>query len=157
MAQPGYKQFCPVAMAAEALCARWTMVLRELVAGTTRLNDLRRGVPKQSLRNLNPSPLPRRQVTIQFLYPELPRSGGLWWLIVEPDGEVDPCWTDPGFEVDLHVSTDLHTMTSIWMGYTTVARKSASIALTGGREIARDMQAWPGLSPFAAEPRRAPA
>ena len=49
MSQAGYKQFCPVAMAAEVLCTRWTMVLmRELVAGTTRFNDLRRGVPKMS-------------------------------------------------------------------------------------------------------------
>ena len=49
MTQPGYKQFCPLAMAAELLCTRWTMVLmRELVAGTTRFNDLRRGVPKMS-------------------------------------------------------------------------------------------------------------
>jgi DNA-binding HxlR family transcriptional regulator len=49
MAQPGYKQFCPLAMAAELLCTRWTMVLlRELVAGSTRFNDLRRGVPKMS-------------------------------------------------------------------------------------------------------------
>lgn len=49
MGDPGYKQFCPLAMAAETLCTRWTMVLlRELVAGTTRFNDLRRGVPKMS-------------------------------------------------------------------------------------------------------------
>ena len=42
-----YKQFCPLAMAAELLCTRWTMVLlRELVAGSTRFNDLRRGVPE---------------------------------------------------------------------------------------------------------------
>ena len=27
---------------------------------------------------------------------------------------------DPGFEVDLYVSTDLRTMTAIWMGLTTV-------------------------------------
>jgi DNA-binding HxlR family transcriptional regulator len=44
-----YKQFCPVAMAAEILCTRWTVVLlRELVAGSTRFNDLRRGVPRMS-------------------------------------------------------------------------------------------------------------
>jgi DNA-binding HxlR family transcriptional regulator len=44
-----YKQFCPVAMAAEVLCTRWTVVLlRELVAGSTRFNDLRRGVPRMS-------------------------------------------------------------------------------------------------------------
>jgi len=49
MAQHGYKQFCPLSMAAEVLCTRWTMVLmRELVAGSTRFNDLRRGVPKMS-------------------------------------------------------------------------------------------------------------
>lgn len=36
-------------MASEILCTRWTMVLmRELVAGTTRFNDLRRGVPRMS-------------------------------------------------------------------------------------------------------------
>jgi DNA-binding HxlR family transcriptional regulator len=44
-----YKQFCPVAMAAEVLCTRWTVVLlRELIAGSTRFNDLRRGVPRMS-------------------------------------------------------------------------------------------------------------
>ncbi|MFL6818152.1 MAG: winged helix-turn-helix transcriptional regulator [Bradyrhizobium sp.] len=44
-----YKQFCPVAMAAEILCTRWTVVLlRELIAGSTRFNELRRGVPRMS-------------------------------------------------------------------------------------------------------------
>ena len=47
---PGsYGQFCPVAMAAEIVCSRWTaLVLRELLCGTTRFNDLRRGVPLMS-------------------------------------------------------------------------------------------------------------
>ena len=49
MAEGSYNQFCPVAMAAEILCTRWTMVLvRELVAGSTRFNELRRGVPRMS-------------------------------------------------------------------------------------------------------------
>ena len=49
MPQAGYSQFCPVAMAAEIICTRWTLlVLRELGAGTTRFNDLRRGVPRMS-------------------------------------------------------------------------------------------------------------
>ncbi len=49
MAQGTYRQFCPVAMAAELLCTRWTIVLlRELIAGSTRFNDLRRGVPRMS-------------------------------------------------------------------------------------------------------------
>ena len=225
MAQPGYKQFCPVAMAAEILCTRWTMVLlRELLAGSTRFNDLRRGVPKMSptllaqrlrdleqagivarrpvkseksvfeyrltdagedlrplviamgtwgqrwvesqlslrnldpsllmwdmRRNLNPAPLPNQRVVIQFLYHDLPRSKRDWWLVVEPDGEVDLCWSEPGFEVDLYVTTDLKTMTAIWMGLQTVRESSKSIQFDGDRKLQRTMQTWLGLSPFAAE------
>lgn len=47
--QRSYGQFCPVAMAAEILCGRWTIVLlREMVAGSTRFNEFRRGVPRMS-------------------------------------------------------------------------------------------------------------
>jgi DNA-binding HxlR family transcriptional regulator len=229
--QPGYKQFCPVAMAAEILCTRWTMVLmRELVAGTTRFNDLRRGVPKMSptllsqrlkeleaagvverreargqkgvfeyrlteagrdlrpvveamgfwgqrwvtseaslrnldvsllmwdmRRNLNPTPLPRQRTVIQFQYRDLPASKRTWWLIIEPDGEVDLCWSDPGFDVDLYVATDLRTMTAIWMGLTTVQKERERVVLTGARDIAASMQIWLGLSPFAVEPKRVSA
>lgn len=49
MSEGSYNQFCPVAMAAEILCSRWTLLLlRELVAGSTRFNELRRGVPRMS-------------------------------------------------------------------------------------------------------------
>lgn len=49
MTNESYRQFCPVAMAAEILCKRWTViVLRELVAGSTRFNEIRRGVPRMS-------------------------------------------------------------------------------------------------------------
>lgn len=44
-----YGQFCPVSMAAEVLCARWTpLLIRELLCGSTRFNDLRRGLPRMS-------------------------------------------------------------------------------------------------------------
>ena len=45
----GYGQFCPIAQAAQILTERWTpLVLRELILGSTRFNDLRRGVPLMS-------------------------------------------------------------------------------------------------------------
>lgn len=230
MAQPGYKQFCPVAMAAEVLCTRWTLVLmRELIAGSTRFNELRRGVPKMSptllsqrlrdleeagivarkplpsqkggfeyhltpagrdvrpvveamgmwgqkwvesslslknldpsllmwdmRRNLNPAPLPKIRTVVQFLYSDLPASKRDWWLVIEPDGDVDLCWSDPGFEVDLYVSTDLRTMTAIWMGLTTVEKEGESLDLTGNRVIASSMQTWLGLSPFAGGKKQVP-
>ena len=41
-----YGQFCPVAMAAEILCTRWTaLIVREMLCGSTRFNDIRRGLP----------------------------------------------------------------------------------------------------------------
>lgn len=44
-----YAQFCTVARAAEALCERWTpLVVRELLCGSKRFNDLHRGVPRMS-------------------------------------------------------------------------------------------------------------
>jgi DNA-binding HxlR family transcriptional regulator len=227
MAHGSYKQFCPVAMAAEILCTRWTvLVLRELVAGSKRFNDLRRGVPRMSpallsqrlkeleaanvisrtpsatepgvfeynltasgreleplvqafgiwgqrwidaqlslqhldapllmwdvRRNINPDPMPKRRVVIQFQYRELPASQRSWWLLVDPDADVDLCAIDPGFDVDLYVSTDLHTMTAIWMGLDTVraARRAERMMLTGDRQLASSVETWLGLSPFAKE------
>ena len=44
-----YKQFCPVAMAAEVLESRWTLlIVRELCLGSKHFNDIRKGVPKMS-------------------------------------------------------------------------------------------------------------
>ncbi len=223
MTQASYKQFCPLAMATEVLCTRWTLVLiREFIAGSTRFNDLRRGVPKMSptllsqrlgeleaagvirrkllqaergvfeyqlteagqeltaviealgfwgqkwvgsdsslkhldpsllmwdmRRNLNPAPLPDRRTVIQFQYSDQPASKSHWWLVVEAGGDVDLCWSDPGFEIDLYVTTDLRTMTSIWMGLTSVERERGKLDLSGPQSIIKSMQSWLGLSPFA--------
>lgn len=225
MPQSGYKQFCPLAMAAEVLCTRWTMVLmREFIAGSTRFNDLRRGVPKMSptllskrlkdleeagiverkpvpsergvfeyilteagrdlrdvviamgmwgqkwvesslslknldpsllmwdmRRNLNPEPLPERRTVVQFVYLDLPSTKRDWWLVIEPDGEVDLCWADPGFEIDLYVSTNLRTMTAIWMGVTDVSTEREKFEFSGSRELSSTIQTWLGLSPFAVQ------
>jgi DNA-binding HxlR family transcriptional regulator len=43
---PGYGQFCPVAVACEVFAERWTpLILRELLAGSRRFSDIRRGMP----------------------------------------------------------------------------------------------------------------
>jgi DNA-binding HxlR family transcriptional regulator len=44
-----YGQYCPVAQAAEVLGDRWTLlILREMVAGSTRFNELERCLPRIS-------------------------------------------------------------------------------------------------------------
>jgi DNA-binding HxlR family transcriptional regulator len=48
----GYGQFCPVALGAEIFAQRWTpLILRELLLGSHRFSELRRGLPRIS-RNL---------------------------------------------------------------------------------------------------------
>lgn len=225
MSDSGYSQFCPVSMAAEIICSRWTLlVLRELVQGSSRFNELRRGVPSMSpallskrlkdleaagivrrtaaerepgvheyrltpageelrpiieavgvwghrwvtteatlknldanllmwdiRRNINTDPMPHRRNVIQFIFKDRPPAERNYWLIVEPRNEVDLCLVDPGFDVDLYVSTDLRTMTEIWLGYAAagLASDDGRLVLTGNRDLAADLRAWLKLSMFA--------
>jgi DNA-binding HxlR family transcriptional regulator len=49
MSADGYSQFCPVAKACEVLEPRWTLLLLcEMWSGSTRFNEIRRGVPGMS-------------------------------------------------------------------------------------------------------------
>lgn len=107
-------------------------------------------------RNLNADPLPSRRSVIHFQYADAPAMQRKWWLVVEANGEVDLCSVDPGFDVDLYASCDLRTMTAIWMGYDTVKRalSSNALLLTGDAKIAKNMQAWLGLSPPLAKVER---
>lgn len=44
-----YGQFCPVAVACETFAERWTpLILRELILGSRRFNEIHRGVPRMS-------------------------------------------------------------------------------------------------------------
>jgi DNA-binding HxlR family transcriptional regulator len=46
---PDYGQFCTVARGAEVFGELWTpLVVRELLCGSRRFNDIRRGVPRMS-------------------------------------------------------------------------------------------------------------
>lgn len=45
----GYGQYCPLALAAELLCERWTLlVMSRVLDGCRRFNEIHRGVPKIS-------------------------------------------------------------------------------------------------------------
>jgi DNA-binding HxlR family transcriptional regulator len=49
MSYKGYGQYCPLALAAEVLCERWTLlVISRVIDGCTRFNEIHRGVPRIS-------------------------------------------------------------------------------------------------------------
>jgi DNA-binding HxlR family transcriptional regulator len=80
----GYGQFCTVARAAEVLGERWTpLVVREILCGSRRFNEIRRGVPRMSatlltqrLRKLEEIGVIRRE-----------RGRGGWDYRLTPAGE----------------------------------------------------------------------
>ena len=49
MSNDGYNQFCPVSKACEIIEPRWTLlILSEMGGGSTRFNEILRGVPGMS-------------------------------------------------------------------------------------------------------------
>lgn len=111
--------------------------------------DMRRSL------DLTPMPPQSRRATIQFHYPELPASRQYYWLVID-NRLADLCQVDPGYEVDLFVECSLRTMTAIWMGLTNVQTEldGGRLELSGDKMLARSMQQWLGLSPFAKEKNR---
>ena len=80
--------------------------------------------------DINPAPMPARRTTIQVIFTDLPKARRNWWLIAQPGEGVDLCSVDPGFDVDLYLSTDLRTLTEVWMGYTPMGRAKQEGRLT---------------------------
>lgn len=224
MSNESYNQFCPIAMACEIIEPRWTLlILREMWSGSTRFNEIRRGVPSMSptllstrlkgmekngliireenskhnnvdykltelalklapivydlgkwahrnldtdvtlehldakllmwniRRKIDVTALPRRKVVIEFIFPEQEECSRKFWLISQPGYCVDLCTKDPAFDVDLYVTSDLKTLTSVWIGLSNLsnALENNEIKLIGDKEIAKSISHWLVRSFFA--------
>ena len=216
-----YHLFCPLAKATEIVAERWTpLVVQELRGGSSRFNDIRRGIPlisrtllSQRLKELervgiverrgsgerasgwhlteagmalgptldllsewglkyaqnpleegdldvtvlvwnihkrvDPAAFPDGRTTVQFEFTDVAENKKLWWL-VNAGGTVDFCPFDPGFPVDLYVTTDLRTMISIWFGRVTwdAGIRSGTVEVIGSRRLRERMRYWLLLAPI---------
>jgi DNA-binding HxlR family transcriptional regulator len=216
-----YGQFCPIAKAAEIVAERWTpLVVHELLAGSTRFNDIRRGIPLMSQtllsqrlkelervgiverrgesqrarewhltkagtalagvirelgewgvqyaqdpleegdldvtvlvwnirRRVDPSVFPDRRVTVCFEFTDVPEGKKRWW-VVNDRGNVDLCPKDPGFPVDLYLTTDIRTMIAVWFGKLTweAGVRCGRIEVIGPRQLQERLRSWFLLSPI---------
>lgn len=216
-----YGQFCPLAQAAQLLCERWTLlVVRELIAGSTRFSELKRGVPQMSpsllssrikqlkdagvirqcgekgnysyeltpagvelrpvveimgawghrwarsnlhkgdldagllmwdmRRSVDPTVYPEQRIVVRFEYPDAPRGARDWWLVAKK-GEVDLCFRDHGYDVDVTIKCSLKTMTEVWIcqrGFRDAVRQGA-IAVTGKEKYTSRLQDWLRSSPLS--------
>lgn len=215
-----YGQFCPVSLAAEIFARRWTpLIVRELLSGSTRFNELRRGNPNISAsilsrrleeliaggiverredeggpryvltpagealrpvveqlglwgrrwlpsdyrerdldprllvwdihRNLQLEEVPERTV-IELHFADAPPEYRAYWLIVTPSG-ADVCLTHPGGDVHLRLSSDVRTLTDVWMGNISwaAALRGGGLSLAGDGELRRALPRWLKLNMFA--------
>lgn len=111
----GYGQFCPVAKASEIFAERWTpLVLRELLCGSSRFNDILRGVPLMSrsllakrLKELERAGVVERRTPSRRLSPEyfLTESGRELLPIIQGLGAWGQRWIQSDLDdVDLDPS-----------------------------------------------------
>jgi len=224
MSDKSYPKFCPVVMAASLLEPRWTMLLLcEMWSGSTRFNEIQRGVPGMSPgllskrlkemeanglvnklggssstraeyittpvadelepiirslaewahRNVDCSvslqdldarllmwkirgkidllQMPKRKSVIQFILKDASNETSNYWLVAKPGRETDLCFTDPKFDVDLYVVSDLRALTSAFMGHSTFEGEieSGHISLSGDVGLARTLTKWLVRSSFA--------
>jgi DNA-binding HxlR family transcriptional regulator len=210
----GYGQYCPISRALDVLGERWTMIIiRDLLVGTTRFNDLARGLPGLSrtllskrLRQLEQAELVER-IDGQYFLTEMGRDlepvvfglsawGAKWalgdprpteldaqllvwwmhtrldtshlpdrrfvlhvrftddrrqfWIVVEPAGP-SVCMSDPGFEVDVTMSSDVNSLYQVWLGKIPVrdAVARGQLSFSGPAALVRRMPNVLELSPVA--------
>lgn len=210
----GYGQYCPISRALDVLGERWSLlIVRDMLVGATRFNDLARGLPGLSrsllakrLRQLERAGVVER-VRGEYL---LTRSGrelepivfgiGAWgarwtfgdperdeldaellvwwihkgldvsgfpgkrqvfrirfsddrrsfWIVVE-SGSPSVCLTDPGYEVDVTIASDVASLYQVWLGRLSLkdAVRSGRLAFEGPGALTRRMPAALRLSPVA--------
>lgn len=212
--QPGAGQYCPISRALDVLGERWTLlIVRDMLVGATRFNDIARGLPGLSrtllatrLRHLERAGIVERDGQAYALTPagralepvvfamaewgarwvfgepeeqELDAELLIWWMhtrldtgglggdrqvlhvrfadepkrfwIVVDRGVPSVCTADPGYEVNLTISSDVRTLYEVWLGRITIgsALRRGALEVDGGRDAARRLGQVLRLSPVA--------
>lgn len=143
------KELFPIVLGMGGWAQRW---LRNDLTQAENLDpdllmwDVRRSVTRDGL------PADRRFVVL-FQFSDMPANRRRYWLVFEPN-DVDLCIKDPGYEVDLYVSSHLRSLVEIWLGHLSIAE---ALQLDGAPKDAKAFTAWFALSIHAKAGREAPA
>jgi DNA-binding HxlR family transcriptional regulator len=219
-----YGLFCPTSKACEVLTPRWTIqILGELWGGSTRFNEIRRGLPGISptllakrlkemqesgllervespatgsidyirtekageldpilqglakwaqrhikaeialedrdadilmwtlQRRIIAEELPRRRNVVRFNFSDATSPASTYWLISKPGETIELCASDPGFDVDLYVETEVAVMTGIYLGRRTFDREieDGRFFMSGDQRLAHTIKRWLKISIYA--------
>ena len=216
--------FCPTSKACEVLIPRWTIqILGELWGGSTRFNEIRRGMPgispsllakrlkemqgngllervedlatgsidyirsdkaveldpilqglaKWAQRHIEAEvaledrdadvlmwtlqrriiigELPPRRNVVRFNFSDATSAASTYWLITKPGETVELCASDPGFDVDLYVETQVTVMSGIYLGRRSFDHEIEEdrFFMSGDQRLARTIKRWLKISVYS--------
>lgn len=97
-------------------------------------------------RRLDTAVLGHPRFTVNVLFTDHPSR---YWIVVEDEASV--CLVDPGFDVDVLLSTDRTALYSTYLGRTSLldAQRRGDLEMTGSRQALRDFFAAFQQSPVA--------
>lgn len=224
MTRKPYGLFCPISKACEVLEPRWTIqILGELWGGSTRFNEIRRGIPgispsllsrrlkemqeadllervedkatgavdyfrTEKARALEPildgmgrwaqryidaetavsdtdagvlmwslrnkilvENLPPKRNVLRFNFSDATSKHTTYWVITKPGEPPEICKTDPGFDIDLFIETEVTVLTAVLLGRRSLSRAidNDRIFLSGDARLSRTMGDWLLLNMYA--------
>lgn len=92
---------------------------------------------------MNRDSLPKERTVVAFSFPQEPPSNRYYWLLID-EGEAELCYSDPGGESDLDVTSESlafvewHRGTLGWLE----AARDGRIEFSGSRTLARALPSW---------------
>lgn len=101
-------------------------------------------------RSVDPKIFPSERVVVQFDYADAPKGAKRWWLVSE-NGEVDLCYSDHGYDIDILITCSLKVMTRIWICEQSFneAVKAGDISIKGEPKLIIRLQDWLRSSPLS--------
>ncbi|MBL4768308.1 MAG: helix-turn-helix transcriptional regulator [Rhodobacteraceae bacterium] len=97
------------------------------------------------MREVDPACMPKsKRITILFHFPKLPDFRARQWLICPPNSTVELCAIDPGFDLDAIVTADLTSLTSVWLGCSSLEAEidSGHIDMAGDPRVEVGIRKW---------------
>lgn len=95
--------------------------------------------------------LPRERNVIRFNFADATSPASIYWAITKPGEPVEICVSDPGFDVDLYVETEVRVMSGIFLGRRSLSRDmdNGRVFLSGDPRLTRTISRWLKRSIYA--------
>ena len=93
--------------------------------------------------------LPPREIVVHVHFTDEKRMSR-WWIVLSPEGG-ELCLEDPGRDVDVYLTTDVRTLTAIYLGDIAFGQAVSDrrLVAVGPRDLMVDIHRWFARSRFA--------